>query len=75
MFRCNLNYPNFDLFKFVGEMNLHISKLRKKNVVKSVIHKIVKDSEKNGCSDKIERIKTICQKHFTKLQRMKNTQK
>ena len=39
-----------------------------------MIHQIVKDSEKNGCSDKIERIKTICQKHFTKLQRIKNTQ-
>ena len=34
MFRCNLNYPNFDLFKFVGEMNLHISKLRKKKCSK-----------------------------------------
>ena len=39
-----------------------------------MIHQIVKDSEKNGCSDKIEKIKTICQKHFTKLQRIKNTQ-
>ena len=39
-----------------------------------MIHQIVKDFEKNGCSDKIERIKTICQKHFTKLQRIKNTQ-
>ena len=29
---------------------------------------------KNSCSDKIKRIKTICQKHFTKLQKMKNTQ-
>ena len=26
------------------------------------------------CSDKIKRIKTRCQKHFTKLQKMKNTQ-
>ena len=29
---------------------------------------------KNSYSDKIKRIKTICQKHFTKLQKMKNTQ-
>ena len=29
--------------------------------------------KKNSCSDKIKRIKTICQKHFTKLQKMKNT--
>ena len=27
---------------------------------------------KHGCSDKIKRIKMICQKHFTKLQKMKN---
>ena len=28
---------------------------------------------KNSSSDKIKRIKTVCQKHFTKLQKMKNT--
>ena len=28
---------------------------------------------KNSCSDKIKRIKTICQKNFTKIQKMKNT--
>ena len=28
---------------------------------------------KKNVSDKIKRIKTICQKHFTKLQKMKNT--
>ena len=29
---------------------------------------------KNNCSDKIKRIKTMCQKHFTKLQKNENTQ-
>ena len=29
-FRCKPNDPNFDLFKFVGKINLYISKLRKK---------------------------------------------
>ena len=29
-FWCNPNDPNFDLFKFAGEINLHVSKLRKK---------------------------------------------
>ena len=28
--RCNPNDPNFDLFKFLGEINLYISKLLKK---------------------------------------------
>ena len=31
IFLCNPNDPNFDLFKFVGEINLSISKLREKN--------------------------------------------
>ena len=30
IFRCNPNDPNFDLFKFLDEINLHISKLREK---------------------------------------------
>ena len=29
-FRCNPNDPEFDLFTFLGEMNLYISKLREK---------------------------------------------
>ena len=28
----------------------------------------------NSCSDKIKRIKAICETHFTKLQKLKNTQ-
>ena len=28
IFGCNLNDPNFDLFKFLGKINLHISTLR-----------------------------------------------
>ena len=45
-----------------------------KKAENEVIDKIAEDFEKNSCSDKIKRIKTICQKHFTKLQKMKNTQ-
>ena len=39
-----------------------------------MINKIAEDFKKNSYSDKIKRIKTICQKHFTKLQKMRNTQ-
>ena len=46
IFRCNPNDPSFNLFKFVGEINLHISKLCEENVVNSVIDKIAKDFEK-----------------------------
>ena len=30
IFRCNSNDPYFDLFKFVGKINLYISKLLEK---------------------------------------------
>ena len=46
IFRCNPNDPNFDFFKFVDEINLHISKLREKKVVNGVINKITEDFEK-----------------------------
>ena len=46
IFRCNPNDSNFDLFKFVGEINLHISKLREKKAVNGVINKITEDFEK-----------------------------
>ena len=44
IFWCNPNDPNFNLFKFLGEINLYISKLRKQKAknkaVNKVIHKI-----------------------------------
>ena len=43
IFRCNPNDPNFDLFKFLGEINLYVSKLREKNAVNRVISKITDD--------------------------------
>ena len=64
IFRCNPNDPNFDLFKFVGEINLHISKLFEKNVVNSVIDKIAKDFEKIVAVTKSKELKRYCQKHF-----------
>ena len=39
IFQCNPNDPNFDLFKFLGEINLYVSKLREKNAVNRVINK------------------------------------
>ena len=46
IFWCNPNDPNFDLFKFLGEIILYISKLRKENAVNGVINKITEDFEK-----------------------------
>ena len=45
-FRCNRNDPNFDLFEFLGEITLYISKLHEENAVNGVINKITKDFEK-----------------------------
>ena len=74
IFWCNPNDPNFDLFKFLGEINLHVSKLREKNSVNGVISKITDGFKKIATVTKIKRIKMICQKHSTKLQKMKNKQ-
>ena len=46
IFWCNPNNPEFDLFKFLGEIILYISKLREENAVNGVINKITKDFEK-----------------------------
>ena len=46
IFWCNLNDPNVDLFKFVGKINLHISKLREKKAANEMINKITEDFEK-----------------------------
>ena len=74
IFRCNPNDTNFDLYKFLGELSLHISTLRDENVANKVINKITDDFEKivSKC-DKMKIIKSIFQKHFTKLQKLKNT--
>ena len=46
IFWCNPNNPEFDLFKFLGEIILYISKLHEENAVNGVINKITKDFEK-----------------------------
>ena len=46
IFQCNPNNPEFNLFKFLGEIILYISKLREENAVNGVINKITEDFEK-----------------------------
>ena len=57
IFRCNLNDPNFDLFKFLGEINLHISKLREENAANKVINKVAEDFEKIVAVTKLKELK------------------
>ena len=46
IFQCNLNQPEFNLFKFLGKIILYVSKLREENAVNGVINKITEDFEK-----------------------------
>ena len=77
IFWCNPNDPNFDLFKFLGEINLHISKLHEENATNKAnnkaINKIAEDFEKLVAVTKLKELKRYA-KSITKLQKMKNTQ-
>ena len=53
----NLNNPEFNLFKFLGEIILHISKLCKENAVNGVINKITEDFEKIVAVTKLKELK------------------
>ena len=46
IFRCNPNNPEFDLFKFLGQIILYTSKLLEENSVNRVINKITEDFKK-----------------------------
>ena len=60
-FLCNPNDPNFDLFKFLGEINLLISKLPEENpenkVNNKAINKIAEDFEKIVAVTKLKELK------------------
>ena len=57
IFQCNPNDPNFDLFKFLGEINLYVSELQEKNSVNGVISKISEDFEKIVTVTKLKELK------------------
>ena len=57
IFWCNPNDPNFDLFKFLGEINLYVSELHEKIFVNGVISKITEDFEKIVAVTKLKELK------------------
>ena len=57
VFQCNPNDPEFDLFKFVGKINLYISKLHEENAINGVIKKITEDFEKIVTAAKSKELK------------------
>ena len=56
-FRCNPNDANFDLFKFLGKINLYVSELHERNFVNGIISKITEDFEKIVLVTKLKEIK------------------
>ena len=57
IFWCNPNDPNFDLFKFLGEIILYISKSREENAVNGVINEITENFEKIFATRKSKELK------------------
>ena len=62
IFRCNPNDLNFDFFKFAGEINLYISKLRQEKTINEVINKIAEDFEKIAALTKSKELKRYAKK-------------
>ena len=57
IFRYNPNDPNFDIFKFLGEINFYVSELHERNSVNEVISKITEDFEKIVAVTKLKELK------------------
>ena len=57
IFRCNPNDPNFDLFKFLCEINLYVLELHEKNSVNGVISKVTENFEKIVAVTKLKELK------------------
>ena len=72
IFWCNPNDPNFDLFKFLGEIILYISKLREENAVNGVINKITEDFEKIAAVTKLKELKRYLKNILPNYKKWKN---
>ena len=72
--QCNPNDPNFDLFKFLGEINLYVSKLHEKSAVSTVFNKITDDFEKKVKVTKLKEFKR-CTKTFYQITKNKRIRK
>ena len=72
IFRFNLNDPEFDLFKFLGEIILYISELRKENAVNGMINKITKDFKKIVTVTKSKELKWYAKNTLPNYKKLKN---
>ena len=72
IFRCNPNDPNFDLFKFLCEINLYVSELHEKNSVNGVISKITENFEKIVAVTKLKELKRYAKNILPNYKKWKN---
>ena len=72
IFRCNPNDPEFDLFKFLGEIILYISELREENAVNGMINKITKDFKKIVTVTKSKELKWYAKNTLPNYKKLKN---
>ena len=72
IFWCNPNNPEFDLFKFLGEIILYISKLREENAVNGVINKIIENFEKIVPVAKSKELKRYAKNISPNYKKLKN---
>ena len=64
IFRYNLNDPHFDLYKFLGEINLLISTLREENVANKANNKIAEHFKKIVAVTKLKELKQYAKNNF-----------
>ena len=70
-FGCNPNDPSFDLFKFLGEINLYVSRIREKVSVNGVISKITEDFKKIVAVTKLKELKRYAKNILRKYKKWK----
>ena len=75
IFWCNSNNPEFDLFKFLGEISLYISKLHEENAVNGVINKITEHFEKIVAVTKSKELKQCAKNILPNYKKWKKKKK
>ena len=76
IFWCNPNDPEFDLFKFQGEINLYTSTLREENAANKAnnkaINKVAEDFKKIVSVAKLKELKRYVKNILPNYKKMKN---
>ena len=72
IFWCNPNDLYFDLLKILGEINLYVSKLHKRNSVNGVISKITDDFKQIAAVTKLKELKRYVKNILPNYKKWKN---